>query len=84
LTRRSNGPFKGRIGKTYKDSKVDFPDPVTPPEDAPNVLIVLIDDLGFGGSGEYGRLIPTPNFDRVANLSCVPKSALNLGIRKDR
>lgn len=58
--------FKGVVGKTYKDSKSDFPQPVTPPAGAPNVLIVLIDDLGFAGTSSFGGLIPTPNFDRLA------------------
>jgi hypothetical protein len=47
-------PFKGIIGETYKDSKSDFPQPIKPPPGAPNVLIVLIDDLGFGWTASYG------------------------------
>lgn len=59
-------PFNGKIGQTYKDSTPDFPQPVTPPKGAPNVLLILIDDLGFGGTSAYGGLTDTPNFDRVA------------------
>lgn len=59
-------PFKGVIGQTYKDSKSDFPQPVTPPRGAPNVLLVLIDDLGFGGTSAYGGQTPTPNLDKIA------------------
>jgi arylsulfatase A-like enzyme len=59
-------PFRGVIGKTYKDSKSDFPQPVAPPKGAPNILILLVDDLGFAGTSSYGGLIPTPNFDKVA------------------
>lgn len=58
--------FKGKIETTYKTSKPDFPQPVTPPQGAPNVLLILIDDLGFGGTEPFGGLIPTPNIDRLA------------------
>jgi arylsulfatase len=59
-------PFTGVVGKTYKDSKSDFPQPARPPEGAPNVLLVLVDDLGFGGTSTFGGIIPTPNIDRLA------------------
>jgi arylsulfatase len=39
---------------------------VTAPEGAPNVLVVLIDDLGFAGTGTFGGPVATPTFDRVA------------------
>lgn len=58
--------FGGTVGETYKDSHSDFPQPVTPPAGAPNVLIILLDDLGFAGTSAYGGLTPTPNFDRIA------------------
>jgi arylsulfatase len=64
-------PFNGEIGMTYKDSKSDFPQPVRPPEGAPNVLIILVDDLGFGGTQPYGGLIPTPNIDRIAHQGLI-------------
>ena len=63
--------FKGVIGETYKDSKSNFPQPVTPPEGAPNVLIVLIDDLGFGGTATYGGLVATPNIDKIARQGLI-------------
>jgi arylsulfatase len=39
---------------------------VKAPAGAPNVLIVLIDDLGFGGTSTFGGPVPTPTFDRIA------------------
>lgn len=39
---------------------------VKAPKDAPNVLIIMIDDLGFGGTSAFGGVIPTPHFDRLA------------------
>jgi arylsulfatase A-like enzyme len=62
-------PFTGMIGQTYKDSKSDFPQPPKPSAGAPNVLMILVDDLGFGGTGPFGGLIPTPNIDKLAKES---------------
>src|SRR2546430_4290628 len=59
-------PFKGVIGETYKDSKPDKIPIVKAPEGAPNVLLVLIDDCGFGQWSTFGGQIPTPNLDRLA------------------
>ncbi|UZE96364.1 sulfatase-like hydrolase/transferase [Alkalimarinus alittae] len=39
---------------------------VEPPKDAPNVLIVLIDDLGFAGTSAFGGPVSTPTFDQIA------------------
>jgi arylsulfatase len=58
--------FNGVIGRTYRDSKMgEFP-VVTAPEGAPNVLLVLIDDCGYGQWGTFGGQVPTPNLDRLA------------------
>ena len=59
--------FKGRIGRTLEDSEEYWPEPVKPPEDAPNVLIWLIDDMGYGHSSAFGGLTPMPTIDRLAN-----------------
>ena len=40
---------------------------VTAPEGAPNVIIVLVDDLGFAGTSTFGGAVPTPTFDRMAS-----------------
>src|SRR5262245_52620217 len=63
---RPEPPFKGIIGQTYKDSKPDKIPITKAPEGAPNVLVVLIDDSGYGQWGTFGGLIPTPNLDRLA------------------
>jgi len=51
-----------------KDPDTKFPpiEPVRPPEGAPNVLIVLLDDVGFGASSAFGGPCNTPNFERLA------------------
>jgi arylsulfatase len=47
-------PFKGEIGLSAKDSKSDFPQPIQAPTGAPNVLLVLLDDVGFGAASTFG------------------------------
>ncbi len=58
--------FGGVIGKTYKESREDYPQPIKAPAGAPNVLVILIDDLGFGQPGTFGGPVPTPNLDKLA------------------
>src|SRR5262245_54268429 len=57
-----------KIGRTYKDSQPGKMSITTAPAGAPNVLIVLIDDSGFGQWGTFGGQIPTPNLDRLAKM----------------
>ncbi|HXJ17518.1 MAG TPA: arylsulfatase, partial [Candidatus Polarisedimenticolia bacterium] len=59
-------PFKGKIGRTARESTPDFPKGITAPKGAPNVLLILTDDVGFGASSTFGGPIPTPTFDRLA------------------
>ncbi|HQY70622.1 MAG TPA: arylsulfatase [Pseudomonadales bacterium] len=59
-------PFTGKIGTTYADSTPAFPAPVTAPAGAPNVVLVLTDDVGFGAASTFGGAIPTPHLDRLA------------------
>jgi len=63
---RPEPPFKGHIGRTAKDSTPDFPKEVQPPKNAPNILLILTDDVGFGASSTFGGPISTPTFDRIA------------------
>lgn len=60
-------PFKGHIERTLKGSTPDFPKGVEAPPGAPNVLLILTDDVGFGASSTFGGPIQTPNFQRVAD-----------------
>ena len=60
--------FKGVIGTTYKDSTPDKIPVINPPKGAPNVLMTLIDDSGFGQWGTFGGQTPTPNLDRLAQI----------------
>jgi arylsulfatase len=58
--------FDGRIGQTLADSEPSFTASPHPGEDAPNVVIVLLDDTGFAQFGCYGSDIDTPNVDALA------------------
>lgn len=57
--------FRGRIGTTYRDSEPHWPESASL-ADAPNVLVVLLDDTGFGNLGCYGSTIDTPHMDALA------------------
>lgn len=59
-------PFRGKIGITYKESTPDFPAPIKAPEQAPNVLLVLLDDVGFGQASTFGGPVDTPNLTHLA------------------
>jgi arylsulfatase A-like enzyme len=59
-------PFQGKIGRTVKDSTPDFPKEVQAPKGAPNVLLIMTDDVGFGASSTFGGPIPTPTMDKLA------------------
>jgi arylsulfatase A-like enzyme len=58
--------FNGVIGRTYEDSTMGKIPIIEAPGGAPNVLLVLIDDCGFGQWGTFGGQVPTPNLDRLA------------------
>jgi arylsulfatase A-like enzyme len=58
--------FGGVIKQTAQQSKPWWPARVTPPEGAPNVLLIMTDDVGFGAPSTFGGVIPTPALDRIA------------------
>ncbi|MET4138389.1 arylsulfatase [Pedobacter sp. UYP1] len=59
--------FKGVTGRTLAESKESWTKPQTAPKGAPNVLWVLLDDVGFGATSTLGGIINTPTFDTLAN-----------------
>src|SRR6202022_2890072 len=59
--------FGGVIKESATDSKSWWPPRVVPPKGAPNVLLIMTDDQGYGVSGTFGGVIPTPSLDRIAN-----------------
>lgn len=59
-------PFNGRLEPTERDSTTVFPEKVRAPAGAPNILLVMTDDVGFASASTFGGPIPTPNLDRLA------------------
>jgi arylsulfatase len=59
-------PFQGKIGKTLADSKGFWPQNPKAPTGAPNVVWILLDDVGFGTSSAFGGLVNTPTFETLA------------------
>ena len=59
--------YKGNVGRTYLESDPpQFPKPVQAPKGAPNILLILIDDCGFGQYSTFGGGIPSPTMDKLA------------------
>ena len=64
----SSTEFKGKIEKNYRDSTPDWKPalPLNAPKEAPNIIMVVLDDVGYGHLGCYGGPINTPNIDKLA------------------
>jgi arylsulfatase A-like enzyme len=58
--------FSGVIQPNAKESKPWWPARVVPPKGAPNVLLIMLDDVGFGATGTFGGVIPTPTLEQIA------------------
>ena len=59
-------PFGGVIQESAKDSTPYWPPRVVPPKGAPNILLIMTDDAGYGVASTFGGVIPTPALERVA------------------
>jgi arylsulfatase A-like enzyme len=59
-------PFGGVIKESALDSKPWWPPRIVPPKGAPNILLIMTDDQGYGVSSTFGGVIPTPALDRIA------------------
>jgi arylsulfatase len=60
-------PFRGDIQTNAAQSKPYWPELTVPPESAPNILLIMTDDVGFSAPSTFGGVIPTPALDRIAN-----------------
>src|SRR6201995_2149680 len=58
--------FGGEIKEKASESKPWWAPRVVPPKGAPNVLLIMPDDAGFGAPGPFGGVVPTPALDRIA------------------
>ena len=58
--------FQGEINLNAAQSKPAWPARVVPPQGAPNILLIMTDDVGFAAPSTFGGVIPTPTLDRIA------------------
>jgi arylsulfatase len=58
--------FGGVIGEKATESTAWWPPRIVPPKGAPNVLLIMTDDVGFGAPSTFGGVVPTPAMDRIA------------------
>ena len=72
--------FGGVIKENAAQSKAWWAPRVVPPKGAPNVLLIMTDDVGFGAPSTFGGVIPTPALDRIAKAglryTCIHSTAL--------
>jgi arylsulfatase len=82
-------PFKGTINPRAKDSKPDFPQPLQAPKGAPNILIALLDDVGYGATSTFGGPINNPTLQKLADnglrynqfhTTCLSENSIRLGV----
>jgi arylsulfatase len=59
-------PFEGKIGRTFEESTSWWPAVPKSPDGAPNIVVVVLDDVGYAQLGCYGSDLATPTFDRLA------------------
>ena len=62
--------FNGVIGRTFDTSEQAWPEPKRAKAGAPNVLFIVLDDVGFGQLGCYGSPLHTPQMDALARTVC--------------
>ena len=67
VTYEDGAPFPGVIGRTSDESSPAWPTPPRAPEGAPNVVLFVLDDVGFGQLSCFGGLVETPVLDRFAD-----------------
>lgn len=87
-------PFAGKLDRDVRRSVPAWPQQVSAPKGAANVLLILVDDVGFSTTSTFGGPVPTPNFDRLAkqglrynefhvNAICSPSRAALLSGRNN-
>lgn len=76
----TDAAFKGKIGRTENDSSPDWPKAPRAAAGAPNIVLILLDDVGFGASSTFGGAVRTPVLDQLAAGGwagcCFPGSGL--------
>ncbi|MEY3353316.1 MAG: hypothetical protein RLZZ16_118, partial [Actinomycetota bacterium] len=60
-------PFEGRAGRLIAESTPRKLNATGAPDGAPHILLIMLDDVGFGSFGTFGGPVPTPGLDRIAS-----------------
>ena len=63
--------FGGSVEPLVANSRSQYPRPITAPQGAPNVVLILTDDIGFSTSTAFGGPVPTPNIERLLRMGVV-------------
>ena len=63
---KPNPPFQGVVSADPSKNRAAFPEEVTARQGAPNIVLILVDDVGFSATSTFGGVIHTPNFDKLA------------------
>ena len=66
----SSAQFKGSIGRTWEESKPWWPQPTRAPSDAPNIVYIILDDVGYGWLSCYGGPIETQIWTNLQKMGC--------------
>lgn len=91
---KPEAPFAGKLDRDSRKSTPAWPAVVTPPKGAPNVVLILVDDVGFSTTSTFGGPVYTPNFTKLAesglrynefhvNAICAPSRAALLSGRNN-
>lgn len=72
--------FTGKITPYYHNSQPDFPQPIKAPDGAPNIVLIMLDDLGFGQPSVSGGLVETPNIQAIADEGILFNSFHSVGL----
>ena len=75
---QATAPFAGKTGRLVPESEGAPVPQVKAPTDAPNILVIILDDVGFGSFGTFGGPVPTPGLDLVAQKVCVTTASTPL------
>jgi hypothetical protein len=69
-TYKEGSPFTGHIGRTTEESSPAWPEPALARDGAPNVLVFVLDDVGYGQLSSFGGLVETPMLEMKGENRC--------------
>jgi arylsulfatase len=73
-------PYQGKVGKSIEETIQSYPERVKAPKGAPNVIWILLDDVGYSATSAFGGSIETPNLNAIANNGLRYTNFHNVGV----